>query len=393
MTFPILLVLGLLCAFAPMAIDLYLPSFPALASAFDVSVEQVQSSLAAYFVGLAIGQLIYGPLADRFGRRRPLLVGTGIFTLASLLCAFAPSLEWLVAARFLQALGGCAGMVIYRAVVRDLCNTLESARVFSQLMLVMGVAPMLAPLLGGWLLVAFGWQSIFLALCAFGVLALLVIWRGLPETAGPARQGSVGVARTYLGMFRDPALVGYGLAGGLGIAGMFAYIAGSPFVFIELYGVEPANYGWLFGVNAAGFILAAQVNTWLLRRHGPVYWLRKAACLYVLAAGGLLVVAIVGPVRLWPLFLPLFVAVASLACILPNATACAMVGQGEKAGIASATLGFMQFGVAATSAALVTLLHDGSARPMAAVIFVCALASLLLIWFTASRVPRSDLEF
>lgn len=393
MTFRILLILGLLCAFAPMAIDLYLPSFSVLAGVFEVSIEQVQKSLAAYFVGLAIGQLVYGPLADRFGRRRPLLVGTGIFTLASLLCAFVSSLEWLIVARFLQALGGCAGMVIYRAVVRDMCDTLESARVFSQLMLVMGVAPMLAPLLGGWLLVAFGWQSIFLVLCAFGLLALLVIWHGLPETSGPARPASAGVVRAYLGMFRDPALVGYGLAGGLGIAGMFAYIAGSPFVFIELYAVDPANYGWLFGTNAAGFILAAQVNTFLLRRHGPAYWLRRVAWLYVVAAGWLFAMAVVGPVRLWPLFLPLFVVIASLACILPNATACAMAGQGEKAGVASATLGFLQFGVAAASASLVTLFHDGSARPMTGVIFACALASLLLIWVTSSRVAQSDLEF
>jgi len=392
-TYPILLILGLLCAFAPMAIDLYLPSFPALAGAFDVSVEQVQTSLAAYFVGLAIGQLIYGPLADRFGRRRPLIVGTCIFAFASLLCAFSPSLHWLIAARFLQALGGCAGMVIYRAVIRDLCNTLESARVFSQLMLVMGVAPMLAPLLGGWLLVAFGWRAVFMVLFAFGLLALLVIWRGLPETSAPVRHSPRDMLRAYLSVFRDPALVGYGLAGGLGIAGMFAYIAGSPFVFIELYGVAPANYGWLFGINAAGFILMAQLNALLLHRHGPAYWLRRASWLYVVAAGGLLAMAIVGPEQLWPLFLPLFVAITSQACILPNATACAMAGQGEKAGIASATLGFLQFGVAAASASLVTLFHDGSARPMAAVIFGCALASLLLTWMTASRVAPSDLEF
>lgn len=393
MTFSILLILGLLCAFAPMAIDLYLPSFPALAGAFEVSVEQVQGSLAAYFVGLAAGQLIYGPLADRFGRRRPLLVGTSIFTLASLLCAFAPNLEWLIAARFLQALGGSAGMVIYRAVVRDLCDTLESAKVFSQLMLVMGVAPMLAPLLGGWLLVAFGWQSIFLALCAFGLLALLVIWRGLPETSGAEMGNPEGIARAYLGMLRDPTLVGYGLAGGLGIAGMFAYIAGSPFVFIELYGVAPENYGWLFGLNAAGFILAAQVNSFLLRHNGPGYWLRRAAWVYVTASAALLAMAIAEPPELWLLFVPLFVTICSLACILPNATACALAEQGEQAGVASATLGFLQFGVAALAAVLVSLFHDGTARPMAALILGCAVGSLLLIWVTAAHLAEPDVEF
>ncbi|WP_141766238.1 MFS transporter, partial [Pseudomonas sp. HMSC75E02] len=187
MTFRILLILGALSAFGPMAIDFYLPSFPALAAAFGTDVEHIQLSLSAYFAGLAIGQLLYGPLADRYGRRLPLLLGVIIFTAASLACAFAPDLHWLIGARFVQALGGCAGMVISRAVVRDLCDAVAAAKAFSQLMLVMGLAPILAPLGGGALLGLFGWQSIFLCLVAFSAVAGSAIALWLPETipAGP----------------------------------------------------------------------------------------------------------------------------------------------------------------------------------------------------------------
>ncbi|WP_340053181.1 multidrug effflux MFS transporter [Pseudomonas sp. JAI120] len=386
MTFRILLVLGMLSAFGPMAIDLYLPSFPALATTFGVSVKQVQMSLAAYFVGLAIGQLIYGPVADRYGRQIPLLVGASIFVIASAVCAYAPSLEWLIAARFVQALGGCAGMVISRAIVRDLCTPLESAKVFSQLMLIVGLAPILAPLMGGWLLAAFGWRSIFLVLVIFGVICLYCIWRWLPETAGNNQQPMAGALRRYITFLGDPALVGYGLAGGLGIAGMFAYIAASPFVFIDLYGVSPSNYGWLFGANAAGFIFTAQLNSYLLRHHGPQYWLQRAVWVYVIASLTLLVVTLAEPAALWPVLLPLFVSTASLSCILPNATACAMAGQGANAGSASAMLGFLQFGVAASASAMVGVLHDGTGRPMGIVIFGCALATLAISSFTVSRI-------
>ena len=376
----LLLILGALSAFGPLAIDFYLPSFPTLARAFATDVEHVQLSLAAYFVGIAIGQLVYGPLADRFGRRTPLLVGVLLFGLASLACALAPSLEWLIAARFVQALGGCAGMVITRAVVRDLCDPIDSARVFSQLILVMGVAPILAPLGGGLLLSTLGWQSIFLCLLLFSTLCLLAVALWLPETlardAPPAPlRGALGQYRRLLG---DWPFLGHALTGGLAIAGMFAYIAGSPFVFIELYGVPAEHYGWLFGSNALGFILAAQVNAWLVARHGPGYWLRRLVWFYLACSLALLAVALTRPAVLWPLLLPLFGCMASLGVLLPNATACAMAGQGRHAGSASALLGSLQFSIAAGAATSVGLLHDGSARPMALVICVCGLLAVLL---------------
>ncbi|WP_439859760.1 multidrug effflux MFS transporter [Pseudomonas sp. MBLB4136] len=393
MNLRLLLILGALCAFGPLAIDFYLPSFPTLARAFATDVEHVQLSLAAYFVGLALGQLVYGPLADRFGRRRPLLVGVLLFGLASLACALASSLETLIAARFVQALGGCAGMVVTRAVVRDLCDPITSAKVFSQLVLVMGIAPILAPLAGGLLLSSLGWQSIFLCLALFAALCMLAVALWLPETlsqeAAPASlSGVLGEYRRLLG---DRPFIGHALTGGLSIAGMFAYIAGSPFVFIELYGVPAAHYGWLFGSNAAGFILAAQLNAWLVARHGPGYWLRRLVWFYLACSLALLVVALGQPAALWPLLLPLFGCIASLGVLLPNSTACAMAGQGRHAGSASALLGSLQFAIAASAAALVGALHDGTAWPMAAVICGCGvlatMASRLTLW-SERRLPQ-----
>lgn len=368
-----ILILGALSAFAPLAIDFYLPAFPAMAIAFGTDENHIQLTLAAYFLGLSLGQLAYGPVADRFGRRIPLLTGVGLFTVASLACAYAPSLEWLIGARFVQALGGCAGMVISRAVVSDKCDAVGSAKVFSQLMLVMGLAPILAPMLGGLLVNLYGWQSIFIGLTLFSALAAAAVALWLPESLPDhvPRQPLSGALRQYGRLLTDSVFLGHALTGGVAIAGMFAYIAGSPFVFIKLYGVPAEHFGWLFGTNAAGFILVAQVNARLLSRRGPAFLLARAVWVYWIAGLGLLAVSAFQPERLWPLLIPLFICIASLGCILPNASACAMNGQGARAGSASAMLGCLQFSVAAGAAALVAALHDGTAVPMAMVISLC----------------------
>lgn len=373
MNLRIVLILGALSAFGPLAIDFYLPAFPAMAQAFGTDEKHVQTTLAAYFLGLSLGQLAYGPVADRFGRRGPLLFGITLFTLASLACAYAPNLETLVLARFVQALGGCAGMVLSRAIVSDKCDPVASAKVFSQLMLVMGLAPILAPMVGGVLVNVSGWQSIFLALSLFSAACLLAVSLGLPESLPPdmPRQPLSGALRQYLRLLGDRVFLGHALTGGVAIAGMFAYIAGSPFVFIKLYGVPAEHYGWLFGTNAAGFILMAQVNARLLAKRGPAFLLARAVWLYLLAGLALLCVAALRPDSLWPLLVPLFLCIASLGCIIPNASACAMSGQGARAGSASALMGCVQFSVAAGAAALVGVLHDGSAVPMALVISLC----------------------
>mgnify|MGYP006170732593 FL=1 len=388
MNLRMVLILGALSAFGPLAIDFYLPAFPAMAQAFATDEKHVQATLAAYFLGLSIGQLAYGPVADRFGRRKPLMFGVTLFTLASLACAYAPNLDTLVLARFVQALGGCAGMVLSRAIVSDKCDPVASAKVFSQLMLVMGLAPILAPMLGGVLVNVAGWQSIFLALSLFSAGCLLAVSLGLPESLPEhiPRQPLSGAMRQYLRLFADRVFVGHALTGGIAIAGMFAYIAGSPFVFIKLYGVPAEHYGWLFGTNAAGFILVAQVNARLLAKRGPAFLLARAVWLYLAAGLVLLAVAAMRPTQLWPLLVPRFVCISSLGCIIPNASACAMSGQGARAGSASALMGCLQFSVAAGAAALVGLLHDGSAVPMALVISLCG-ALVVSVALLTRRLP------
>ena len=375
-----ILILGALSAFGPLAIDFYLPGFPAIALAFGTDEKHVQLTLASYFLGLSIGQLAYGPVADRFGRRIPLLFGVSLFTLASLACAFAPNLEWLIGARFVQALGGCAGMVIARAIVSDKCDAVQSAKVFSQLMLVMGLAPILAPMLGGLLVNLYSWQAIFLSLTVFSAMASLAVALGLPESmpATHPRQPLSGALTQYRRLLGDRIFLGHALTGGIVMAGMFSYIAGSPFVFIKLYGVPPEHYGWLFGTNAAGFILVAQLNARLVGKTGPAFMLSRTIWVYLAAALTLLAVAGLRTEQLWPLLVPLFICIASLGCIIPNASACAMNGQWARAGSASALLGCLQFSVAAAAAALVGVLHDGTAVPMALVISLCGVLGVTL---------------
>ena len=373
-----ILILGALSAFGPLAIDFYLPGFPAMALAFGTDEKHIQATLAAYFLGLSIGQLVYGPMADRFGRRLPLLVGVTLFTLSSLLCAFAPTLDWLIVARFVQALGGCAGMVLARAIVSDKCDAVGSAKVFSQLMLVMGLAPILAPMLGGLLVNTWGWQWIFILLTFFSAACLVAVALGLPESmpADRPRQPLGGALGAYGRLLLDRVFIGHAITGGIAMAGMFAYIAGSPFVFIKLYGVPAEHYGWLFGSNAAGFIVMAQVNARLLARTGPALLLSRMVWMYLGAGLVLLALAALHTAALWPLLIPLFVCIASLGCIIPNASACAMNGQGARAGSASALLGCLQFSLAAGAASLVGVLHDGTALPMAWVIGGCGVLAV-----------------
>ena len=359
-----------------MSIDMYLPGLPAIAAEFGAPTSAAQFTLASFFIGLALGQAIHGPLADRYGRKPPLYAGLALYVLASIGCALAPDLTTLIILRFLQAVGGCAGIVIARAIVRDCYDAHTSARVFSLMMLIMGLAPILAPFLGGWILWFAGWRAIFVVLTLFGLGGLLAVWRYLRETrpAHTIASTSIGAAlRVYGDLLRDRHFIGYVLAGGLAHAGMFAYITGSPHVFIEVYGVPAQHFGWLFGLNALGLIASSQVNRHLLARHSADAILRRANRSTALLGLGLLGVAGSGWGGLPMLLLPLFGYSVSLGFTAPNAMANALAHQGSRAGSASALLGALQFGLATVASTLVGLLGHGSAVPMAAVIASCGL--------------------
>jgi MFS transporter, DHA1 family, multidrug resistance protein len=385
------IILGILSAFGPLSIDMYLPGLPAIARDFGVETAVAQQTLSAFFVGLAVGQLLYGPVSDRLGRRRPLLFGCALYALACLGCFVSPSLNGLILLRFAMALGACAGMVITRSVVRDLFDQRESARMYSMLVLVMGLAPILAPLVGGQLLLYFGWRVIFLALSAFGVLCIVLVYFGLPESLPVerrTRQGLGAVLRGYGALLGDARYVGYTVAGGLASAAMFAYISGSPFVFIELNGVPPERYGLLFGVNAIGLILASQLNRWLLARHSGGQILVVA--LGVTAATGLLLagVAATGLGGFGGMLVLLFFCIASTGLVGPNAIAGAMAPYARQAGSASAMLGAIQFGFGAAAGALVGLLFNGTALPMAATIALCGVGAFVALQLLVMRPLR-----
>ncbi len=379
----LVLILGALTAFASLSIDMYLPSFPTLEEDLQATSSAVQFSLAAFFVGMALGQALYGPLADRFGRKRPLYAGISLYVLASVGCALAPNIETLIGLRFVQAVGGCAGIVIARAMVRDLFDREASAKVFSLLTLVLGVAPILAPLLGGYVLKFFGWRAIFGILVVFGLACLIAAAGGLretlPESARHNHTSPIrGALRIYGQLLTDRRFNGYAFAGGIAQAGMFAYISGSPFVFIKLYGVPEQTYGWFFGLNAFGLIAASQVNHRLLTGWKSDAILSRI--LLIVAGFGiwLLTMAFTGWGGLWGLLLPLFGFVASLGFSFPNAIAGAMAHQAHRAGSASALLGTIQFGAATIAGAMVGAFHAHSAVPMAAVMAVCGMMALVL---------------
>lgn len=377
----LLLILGAVVATAPLSIDMYLPSLPALQAHFDVDAAAVQLTLSTFFIGLAIGQVFYGPVSDRIGRLGPLYFGLSLYVVATAACVFAPTVEALTVARLFQALGGCAGIVITRAIVRDRFAPQEMAQALSTLVLIMGAAPILAPMIGAQLLVYLGWQSIFAFLALFGLLCIVLIYRGLEESWTPPAQPllAADVLGTYGRLLGHRRFMGFALAGSTAQAGMFAYIATSSFVFIEIYGLAPSTFGWIFGLNAFGLITASQVNTRLLRRHRSERVLRGALAANTLCGALMLLMAATGTGGFWGVAVPLFGAITSLGFSFPNSTAAAMAPFGDRAGMAAALLGTLQFTIAALVTFLVGYLHDGTALPLAAVIFACGSASYLLL--------------
>jgi DHA1 family bicyclomycin/chloramphenicol resistance-like MFS transporter len=377
----LVVILGGLTAFAPLAIDMYLPALPTLERVFAASTAEVQRTLATFFLGFALGQAFYGPLADRFGRKPPLYVGLVLFALASTACALAQSVESLAALRFLQAIGACSGAVMARAMVRDLFEPQETARIYSALMLVMGVAPILAPLIGGYLLLWFDWEAIFWLLAALAVVSVAAVALRLPETHDRSTAHSLSLGSVlvrYAGLLTDRHFMGYALSGGMNAAGMFAYIAGSPFVFIELYQVAPEHYGWIFGINAAGLILASQINGRIVHRFGADRILRFGNLLQTISGLVLVLTAATGLGGLLGIAVPLFVYVGCVGLVSPNAIALAMAPQGAQAGSASALVGTLQFSIAAIAATAVGAIHQQSALPMAMIVAICGSSGLIL---------------
>jgi DHA1 family bicyclomycin/chloramphenicol resistance-like MFS transporter len=379
------LVLGLLSAIGPFAIDMYLPALPSIGQTLGASTGAVQASLMAFFISLGIGQLIYGPVSDMFGRKPPLYFGLVLFGLSSIGCALAPNVHTLIALRFLQGLGASAGMVVPRAVVRDLHTGHDAARLMSLLMLVFSVSPILAPLTGSLLIEWAGWRSVFWAVTIASAMALVLLFTSLRETRSVSERAKSDVRsalQAYGMLLRDKHFLGLVFIGSFGIASFFAYLANSSFVLIDHYGLTPRQFSLAFSANAAAFIGVSQFTGKLGKRFGLVPMVKFAVTGYAAVLTGLLVMNLLGNDTLEVMFALLFIGYGFLGLVVPTSAVLALEEHGAIAGTASALMGTLQFVTGAVVMGVVGVFVDGTARPMVAGIAIPALIALAFTWIT-----------
>lgn len=385
-------ILALLTALGPLSIDMYLPALPAMAADLSVKTALVANSLPAYFFGLALGQLVYGPLSDRVGRKLPLYFGLSLFVVASLACAFADNISMLLVARFFQALGGCVGVVIARAAIRDHLSMSDSAQAYSMLLLVMGVAPILAPVLGSWLLLVTGWQGIFVVLVAVGILCLGLVHFYFKETLNVENRRKLTVKQvfsTYWDLLKDHRFRTPALAGGLLGAAMFTYISASSELFIDHFGVSAQHFAWIFGFNALGLIALSQVNSRLVKRIGLLRLLHIGASMQTFGVIFLLCLALTEHATLWTTMFGLFFVVSGIGFTGPNATAISLAFQGHRAGMASALVGALQFGFGLMAGLALYILPFDLMRSMSTVMLMLVGSGLIAVYVLRWRERQS----
>jgi DHA1 family bicyclomycin/chloramphenicol resistance-like MFS transporter len=390
MKFPVWLpaLLGFLIAVGPGATDMYLPAFPAVEASFHSAPGTAQLTLASWFAGLAFGQITQGTVSDRFGRRLPLMIGTAGFTLACVGCALAPSIAWLAFFRALSAFAASASMVVPRAVVRDLADGHAAAILMSRLMLVMGAAPILAPSVGGLVLLFAHWRFIFVILAVYGATACVLVWRFLPETLDTAHRTQLGLGdqfRRYGQILRERGFITHAAMGGFASFGMFAYLGGSSPVFIQGFHLSPSVFALIFGLNSIGLITGSQINARLLRRYSPsqlLAWAQRVS----LCSGAVLCGVAFGGFHVLPLVMaPVFVSLSCMGFTNANAMVGALSRHAAHAGSAAALMGVGQFSLGATSGLLVGLLTDGTPRGMALLMCAGSLGSVIAERFRARQ--------
>jgi len=385
----LILILGLLSAIGPFSIDMYLPGFPAIAASLHTSVDYVAYSLSSFFIGICVGQLLCGPLLDRFGRKTPLCIGLILYVFASVGCSLSKSVEVLIAFRFLQALGGCVGMVAPNAIVRDIFPVEENAKVFSLLILILGVSPILAPTAGSYIIASFGWPVVFVVLCVVAALILIAVIFWLPESKKADPTFSLRpkpILSGFANVFRQPQFTTYAFAGAIASAGLFAYLAGSPYVFMEMYGVSEQQYGWIFSAIAAGLIGCSQLNNFILKRYSSAQIIR-VVLITQSAIGGLLIIGTaLGVLGLFSTIILMSLFLSCQGFTFPNSAALAMAPFNKGAGSASALMGALQMACGAIASALVGVFFNGTAIPMAGIMAACSISGLIILLIGSKRI-------
>lgn len=384
-TFKLVLLLGSMCAIGAFTIDTYLPSLPEVAADLGTTEASAQFTITATLLGGAVGQFVIGPLSDRYGRRAPVMIGLAVHIVASLLCIAVMDIVPLVALRIIQGIGNAAAGVTAMAVIRDRLSGAEASAVLSRLMLVIGVAPLLAPTIGGVIAQMWGWRAVFAFLAIFGVALLGIVWRFLPETLPPTQRlaSATQVRTSYLVLLRDRRFLAFALLPGLNMAALFSYVSASPFVIREGYGLTESQFAMLFAVIGMGLVIGAQVNAVLVRRFAPVRVLRLASPVVAGLGLVLFVITATGFGGLVGILVPLWLMFAVAALIPPNASALALQRHGERAGSAAALIGVSQSGVAGLVAPLVGVL-GGDAAAMGVVIVCAAGLSFLVLALTGA---------
>jgi DHA1 family bicyclomycin/chloramphenicol resistance-like MFS transporter len=400
----LILILGFLTAIGPLSIDMYLPAFPDIARSLNTSVAQVTLSLSSFFIGISVGQLLYGPLLERFGRKKPLYAGLCIYLLASVGCAFTASVNALIALRLLQALGGCVGMVAARAMVRDLFDVKENAKIFSTLMLVVAVSPIIAPTLGGYITAALGWHYVFVMLIIIAILILAGVYFFLPETKKTDPSFSLKpapIVKNYAGVITHPQFYTYALTAAISAAAIYTYIGGSPHVFMELFHVNERQYGWIFALIAMGLIGSSQLNSVLLKNYTSEQIIRVALRCQTIIGAVMVLITVFGWGDLFVIIFLIFIFLCCQGFVFPNASALSLACFGHNAGSASALLGGIQMGIGAGTSALVSLLQNQTALPMTGIMACCAISALsvfslgrkiIIQQATAEAVEEEDVE-
>jgi len=382
------LVLGLLSCIGPFAIDMYLPAMPEIGAELGTSEQGMQATIVAYFIAFGLAQLVYGPWADRSGRKPPLYAGIAVFMLGSVACTFAPTVEWLIAGRAVQGLGGAALMVVPRAIIRDMYTGPQATRLMAAVMMVISVSPMLAPLAGSALMAITGWRAIFGALLVASVVSLTILTLFQPETLAPADRRPLNPGEMRRGaatLFTDPLFMGLTFLGGFGMASFFVFIASASFVYTGAFGLSPTGFSIAFAINAIGFFSASQLAGPLGLRHGAARVMGWASLGFAAFTAGLFAVALTGGMTLWLCVAGLFLANACLGLIIPTTMVMALDGHGRIAGLASSLGGTLQMLAGGMMILAVGPFFDGTATPMLGAIALCGVLVLALSRLVLAR--------